>query len=71
MEDSVHVNAARICQLLKGFALSSVSMPDPPIPSESFPGSLYIANAFNLQADWQNTVSLAGILICVTPCNRT
>ena len=31
---------------------------DPPIPSESFPGSLYIANALNLQADWQNTFEL-------------
>ena len=31
---------------------------DPPIPSQSFPGSLYIANAFNVQADWQNTFEL-------------
>jgi len=31
---------------------------DPPIPSEDFSGSLYIANAFNVQADWQNTFEL-------------
>ncbi len=31
---------------------------DPPIPSQFYPGSIYIANAFNFQADWQNTIQL-------------
>ncbi|MBV9106683.1 MAG: TonB-dependent receptor [Verrucomicrobia bacterium] len=31
---------------------------DPPIPTQNFPGSLYIAKALNLQADWQNTFEL-------------
>jgi vitamin B12 transporter len=32
---------------------------DPAIPAQNFTGSLYIANAFNVQADWQNTFQLS------------
>jgi vitamin B12 transporter len=38
---------------------------DPPIPSEDFTGSLYIANAFNVQADWQNTFQLPAANVVV------
>jgi vitamin B12 transporter len=38
---------------------------DPPIPAENFAGSLYIANAFNVQADWQNTFELPAANVVV------
>jgi vitamin B12 transporter len=38
---------------------------DPPIPAQNFPGSLYIAKAFNLQADWQNTFELPASNVAV------
>jgi hypothetical protein len=37
------------------------SFNDPPIPTESYPGSLYIAEAYNLEADWQNTFELTNM----------
>jgi vitamin B12 transporter len=38
---------------------------DPAIPAEELPSSLYIAKAFNVQADWQNTfqVSTSNIVV--------
>jgi vitamin B12 transporter len=42
------------------------SLIDPPIPSEFFGGSIYIANAFNFQADWQNTIQLPASNVVVT-----
>jgi vitamin B12 transporter len=38
---------------------------DPPIPAQFFPGSLYIAKAFNVQADWQNTFELPASNVAV------
>jgi vitamin B12 transporter len=45
-------------RFLVGGYLERYTLTDPPIPSEDFAGSLYIANAFNVQADWQNTFEL-------------
>jgi vitamin B12 transporter len=45
-------------RFLVGGYVERYNFTDPPIPSQSFPGSLYIANAFNVQADWQNTFEL-------------
>ena len=41
------------------------SFNDPPIPTESYPGSLYIAEAYNLEADWQNTFELPASNVAV------
>ena len=45
-------------RFLVGGYVERYTFTDPPIPPQSFPGSLYIANAFNVQADWQNTFEL-------------
>jgi vitamin B12 transporter len=45
-------------RFLVGGYVENYSFTDPPIPAQAFPGSLYIAKAFNFQADWQNTFEL-------------
>ena len=46
-------------RFLVGGFVERYSFTDPPIPAQNFPGSLYIAKAFNVQADWQNTFELS------------
>jgi vitamin B12 transporter len=45
-------------RFLVGGYVERYNLTDPPIPSQGFTGSLYIAKAFNVQADWQNTFEL-------------
>ena len=52
-------------RLQVGGYVERYSLTDPPIPAQNFPGSLYIAKAFNVQADWQNTfqVSTSNVVV--------
>lgn len=52
-------------RFLVGGFVERYTFTDPPIPAQNFPGSLYIAKAFNVEADWQNTFEVTASNVVV------
>jgi vitamin B12 transporter len=52
-------------RFLVGGFVERYSLTDPPIPAQNFAGSLYIAKAFNVEADWQNTFAVTASNVVV------